>query len=193
VVADEPGDEVRALDAAADRFGRLTLLVNVVGGAPARHVTETDDAELRRALELNLELPLRLSRAAVPHLRASGGGAIVNISSAMAHLAAPGFVVYGSAKAGLEHATRLLAADLAPDIRVNAVSPGAVMTTALARFVAARGGAEDALERVPLGRLAEPEDVAHAVRFLCSPAAAYVTGVVLPVEGGIQVPVFGFR
>ncbi len=184
------GDELGALEAAAAELGHPTILVNVAGGAPAGHVSTLTDDQLSMALELNLALPLRLVRAALAHFAAAGGGSVVNISSAMAALVAPGFVAYGAAKAALEHATRLLAADVAPSVRVNAVAPGAVLTRALERFVAGRPDASAAVAEVPLGRLASPEDVAAAVVYLSSPAASYVTGQVLRVDGGIRAPVF---
>lgn len=123
---------------------------------------------------------------------AAGGGSVVNISTAMAHQVARGFVTYGTVKAALEHATRLLAADLSPRIRVNAVAPGAISTDALRAFIARNGCDDDVLDAIPMRRLGLPDDIAAAVLYLCSSAASYVTGAVLDVTGGIQQPALTF-
>ena len=189
---DEPGDDVLALDHAAGDFGRLTTLVNVVGGARSGPFMSTTDQQLREAFDTNVVLPVRLTRAAVPHLLAAGGGTIVNISTAMAHQVARGFVTYGTVKAALQHATKLLAADLSPRIRVNAVAPGAILTEGLRNFIRINQIGDDALSAIPMRRLGEPDDIAAAVLYLCSPASSYVTGTVLDVDGGIEQPAFPF-
>ena len=189
---DEPDDERRALDRVAAEFGRLTTLVNVVGGARSGPFLDTTDAQLREAFDLNVALPVRLVRAAVPHMLANGSGAVVNISTAMAHQVARGFVTYGSVKAALQHATRLMAADLSPKIRVNAVAPGAILTDGLRNYLRINGIGDEALDLIPMRRLGEPTDIAAAVLYLCSPASSYVTGEVIEVNGGIQQPAFPF-
>lgn len=189
---DEPDDELRALDRVAAEFGQLTTLVNVVGGARSGPFLDTTDAQLRDAFELNVALPVRLIRAAAPHLLATGSGAVVNISTAMAHQVARGFVTYGTVKAALQHATRLIAADLSPRVRVNAVAPGAIMTDGLRNFLRVNEIGDEALDAIPMRRLGEPSDIAAAVLYLCSPASSYVTGTVIEVDGGIQQPAFPF-
>src|SRR5690606_3038720 len=123
------------------------------------------------------------ARACAPHL-AKSAGSIVNVSSAMSHRVDSGFVAYGTAKAALDHLTRLLAHEWAPKIRVNAIAVGATRTEALA-FVTQMPGIEDGMvARTPMGRLGEPDDIALAAVYLASPASAWVTGQVLAVDGG---------
>jgi 7-alpha-hydroxysteroid dehydrogenase len=152
-----------------------------------------------------------LTRAAVPHLLASiaagaatgaeaehaGPGAdgassptaaVINISSAVGRLAGRGYLAYGTAKAALAHYTRLAAADLAPRIRVNAIAVGSAATSAL-DIVLGDEGLRSQMERTtPLGRIADPEEIAAAVLFLAAPAGGYLTGKVLEVDGGIDRP-----
>jgi 7-alpha-hydroxysteroid dehydrogenase len=175
---------------AVDAFGRLDIVVNNVGGAMPRPFLATKPRHLADAFQFNVAVTHSLTEAAVPHLLASPGqaGAVVNISSAMARLAGRGYLAYGTAKAALAHYTRLAAADLAPRIRVNAIAVGAAATSALDIVVtddALRGQMERATQ---LGRIGDPEDVAAAVLFLASPAAGYITGKVLEVDGGLDRP-----
>jgi 7-alpha-hydroxysteroid dehydrogenase len=114
-----------AIEATVSEFGRLDILINVVGGAMPAPFMSSRDKDFTRAFELNVVTHMRASRLAAPHLIASGAGAIVNVSTAMGHMVGRGYTVYGSVKAGLDHATRLMAADLAPKVRVNGVAPGA--------------------------------------------------------------------
>src|SRR6202035_3994430 len=117
-----------------------------------------------------------------------GGGALVNISSAMGRTQGRGFVAYGTAKAALAHYTRLAAVDLAPRIRVNAIAVGSVATSALEIVLTddtLRTTMEDA---TPLRRIGDHEDIAPTIVYLCSPAGAYVTGKVLEVDGGLDHP-----
>ena len=187
---DEEGNDVAAIDRAATEFGSLQVLVNVIGGAmPAAFMQGTDRA-LNDAFDFNVTGPIRMSRAAVPHMLAAGSGSIVNITTAMGHLVGRGYSTYGTVKAALDHATRLLAADLSPRIRVNAVAPGAIHTDSL-EVIMRNPEIKAAIEgATPLRRLGTAEDIAAAVLFLCSPASSYVTGKVLDVDGGVQVPNF---
>jgi 7-alpha-hydroxysteroid dehydrogenase len=175
---------------AVDAFGRLDIVVNNVGGAMPRPFPATKPRHLADAFQFNVAVTHSLTQAAVPHLLASPdqAGAVVNISSAMGRLAGRGYLAYGTAKAALAHYTRLAAADLAPRIRVNAIAVGAAATSALDIVVtndALRGQMERATQ---LGRIGDPEDVAAAVLFLASPAAGYITGKVLEVDGGLDRP-----
>lgn len=130
---------------------------------------------------------LHLVRTALPHLRQSDAASIVMVSSAIGHVTGRGYVAYGAAKASLDHAVRLLAVELNPRIRINAVAPGAVLTEALAA-VADEPDIREAIERAtPLRRLGQPEDIAAAVLYLASPASAYVTGQILAADGGLRV------
>ena len=117
-----------------------------------------------------------------------GGGAIVNISSAIGRLSDRGFVAYGTAKAALTHMTRLMAADLAPRIRVNAIAVGSVATSALETVLTDDALREQMESGTPLRRLGEPDDIALAALYLASPAGSFVTGKVLEVDGGLEAP-----
>ena len=176
--------------AAADAFGRLDLVVNNVGGAWPRPFLDTTVEHLAEAFSFNVGTTHALTRAAVPHLLAAGGGAVVNISSAMGRLVGRGFLAYGTAKAALAHYTRLAATDLAPRIRVNAIAVGAVATSAL-EIVLTNEELRTRMEQAtPLQRIGDVADVAATVLYLASPAGGYLTGKVIEVDGGSERPVF---
>jgi 7-alpha-hydroxysteroid dehydrogenase len=177
-----------ALDALVARalaeHGRVDVLVNVAGGTPPMTALAVSDADLDAAFHFNVTSAFHLARALAPQMARGGGGSIVSISSAMSHRIDAGFVAYGAAKAALDHMTRLLAHEWAPRVRVNAVAAGATRTEALS-FVADMPELDrQMVARTPLGRLGEPEDIALAVLFLASPASAWITGQILPVDGG---------
>ena len=175
-------------DQAAKAFGRLDIVVNNVGGTMPRAFLDTSPRFLEAAFHFNVATAHALTRAAVPHLLDGGGGAVVNITSAMGRTQGRGFVAYGTAKAALAHYTRLAATDLAPRIRVNAIAVGSVATSAL-DVVLTDDGLRRAMEQAtPLQRIGDPEDIAAAVVYLCSPAGSYVTGKVLEVDGGLDRP-----
>jgi 7-alpha-hydroxysteroid dehydrogenase len=176
------------VEAATARFGRLDIVVNNVGGTAPRALLDTDPAFLERAFHFNVSTAHALVRAAVPALLDSGGGAVVGIGSVMGRVAGRGYLAYGTAKAALAHYTRLAARDLSPSIRVNAVAVGSVRTSALEFVVSDEPTRRRMEQRTPLGVIGDPEDVAAAVVYLASPAARYVTGVVLPVDGGLDQP-----
>lgn len=185
---DDTGAAALLVAAAVDTFGGVDIVVNNVGGTLPRPFLDTTDGFLERAFHFNVTTAVALTRAATPVMLERGGGSVVNISSVMGRVAGRGYLAYGTAKAALAHATRLLAADLAPRIRVNGLAVGAVATSALELVVdddTLRGAMESA---TPLRRLGQPEEVAAAVLFLASPAGSYVTGRVLPVDGGIDAP-----
>ncbi|CAB4880090.1 unannotated protein [freshwater metagenome] len=187
---DEPGDDVAALDRAVSEFGSLGILVNVVGGAMPGPFLKGSDRKLNEAFDFNVTLPVRMCRAVVPHMLAAGGGSIVNITSAVGHLVSRGFSTYGTVKAALDHATRLMAADLSPRIRVNGVAPGAIHTDSL-EVIMRNPEVREAIESAtPMRRLGVADDIAAAVLYLCSPASSYVTGQILDVDGGVRVPNF---
>ena len=178
--------------AAADAFGRLDIVVNNLGGAMPRAFLATRPRHLTAAFEFNVAIAHSLTQAAVPHLLEGAGsgaaGAVVNISSVIGRVAGRGYLAYGTAKAALAHYTRLAAADLAPRIRVNAVAAGSVATSAL-DIVLTNDELRGQLEQATLlGRIADPADIAAAVLFLASPAAGYLTGKILEVDGGLDRP-----
>ncbi|UMP00219.1 SDR family oxidoreductase [Amycolatopsis sp. EV170708-02-1] len=172
---------------AAAEFGRLDLVVNNVGGTYPRPLLETTPDFLEEAFRFNVSTAHALTVAAAPSLLESGGS-VVNISSVMGRVTGRGFAAYGTAKAALAHYTRLAAADLAPKVRVNAISVGSVATSALEVVVGndeLRGRMEAA---TPLRRIGEAEDIAATVVFLASGAGRYVTGKIIEVDGGLQAP-----
>jgi 7-alpha-hydroxysteroid dehydrogenase len=190
VVADlDDLEAVAALaGAAVDRFGRLDVVVNNVGGAMPRAFLDTSPGFLERSFHFNVSTAHALTRAAVPHMLAGEGGAVVNITSAMSRTQGRGFVGYGTAKAALAHYTRLAATDLAPRIRMNAIAVGSVATSAL-EIVVTDDALRTAVEQAtPLRRIGDPEDIAAAIVYLSSDAGSYVTGKVLEVDGGLDRP-----
>lgn len=187
-VADEAA-RAALVERTVAELGRLTLLVNNAGGAGPNHPLKMSGADLAGVLAWNVVPAYALIQLAVPHLRAAGGGAVVNISSVAARYAQPRFSAYGAAKAALNQLTRNLAQDFGPEVRINAVEPGTIETEALAPFLTPER--RERMERsTPLGRLGRPEDIASAVLFLCSPAASWITGKVLGVDGGVEAPNF---
>jgi pteridine reductase len=167
---------------ALERFGRLDILVN---NASIFYATRIGTIEPRHWDELvgsNLRAPLFLSQAAAPHLKRTGG-AIVNIVDIHAERPLKKFAVYSVAKAGLAALTRALALELAPEVRVNGVAPGAILWPESAHFDDAER--ERIVATTPLARIGEPEDVAQAVHFLAS--APFVTGQIVAVDGGRSV------
>ena len=163
------------IDAAIDAFGRIDVVVNNVGGTVPRPFLATKPRYLEVAFHFNVTVAYELTRLAVPHLLEAGGGSVINISSTMGHLADRGFVAYGTAKATLEHMTRLLAADLSPKVRVNVVAPGSIETDALAT-VLDDNMRTTMIGNTPLHRLGTPEDIALAVLYLASDAGSFITG-----------------
>lgn len=175
--------------AAVEAFGKLDIVVNNVGGTMPGPLLNTSAKEMRDAFTFNVGTAHALTTAAVPlMLKHSGGGSIINITSTMGRLAGRGFAAYGTAKAALAHYTRLAALDLAPRIRVNAIAPGSILTSAL-DVVASNDELRTPMEQAtPLRRLGEPADIAAAAVYLASPAGSYLTGKVLEVDGGLTRP-----
>jgi 7-alpha-hydroxysteroid dehydrogenase len=183
-------DQTAALaTTAVEAFGRLDVVVNNVGGTMPAPLLNTSVKDIRDAFAFNVATAHALTTAAVPlMLEHSGGGSIINITSTMGRLAGRGFAAYGTAKAALAHYTRLSALDLAPRIRVNAIAPGSILTSAL-EIVASNDELRDPMEKAtPLKRLGDPLDIAAAAVYLASPAGAYLTGKTLEVDGGITYP-----
>jgi NAD(P)-dependent dehydrogenase (short-subunit alcohol dehydrogenase family) len=174
------------VDRAEETAGGIDILVNNAGGGGATgpaHGLAVADADLSWALYLRA--PILLSGLAAEQMAARGGGSIVNISSGLGQLGMPGVSLYSALRAGIEAATRSLAAEWGHGgVRVNAVSPGATRTSLGSWITGNETVARRYLEKVPLGRLGEPEDIAAAVLFLSSPRSAYVTGQTLAVDGG---------
>jgi NAD(P)-dependent dehydrogenase (short-subunit alcohol dehydrogenase family) len=179
----------RVVDQAVSDFGGIDVLVNVAGGmttqAEWRHLEHWSTDEWDRVLHLNLRYVFWLCRRALPVMVEGGGGSIVNVTSISGVFGAPNHSAYGAAKAGLIHLTKTLAVEYGrAGVRVNAVSPGAIATPATESTMSAERRATLA-RATPLQRAGSPDDIARAVLFFASPMAAYVTGQMLLVDGGI--------
>jgi 7-alpha-hydroxysteroid dehydrogenase len=173
------------VDATWKEFGRIDVVVNNAGGTPPKPALRTSEKMFEAAFHFNVTSAFLLSRLAIPKMLEADGGNILNISSGMSWLVEKGFVAYGTAKAALVHMTRLLAYEMAPRVRVNAIAVGAIATDALLPFLDAMPEARTQLEAgTPLRRIGTPEDIAAAALYLCSPAGEWVTGKVFEVDGG---------
>ena len=172
----------------ASTYGRLDLLVNNAGGAPYAPA-ETASARFHSSIvALNLLAPLTLSQAAVPIMRAQGGGSIVMISSISALRPSPGTASYGAAKAGLNSLVATLAVEWAPLVRVNGLVVGPVRTEQAHLHYGDDEGVAAVGATIPLGRLAEPDDVGGVCVFLASTLARYLSGALIAVHGGGERP-----
>jgi 7-alpha-hydroxysteroid dehydrogenase len=170
----------------ASELGRIDVVVNNAGGTMPRPFLDTSPGFFERSFHFNVTTAFVLSKAATPHLLASGEGSIVNISSAIGRLRDRGFVAYGTAKAALSHMTRLTAADLAPKVRVNAIAVGSIATSALEIVLDNPEVHDEMVRRTPLKRLGRPEDIALCALYLASPAGSFVTGKLFEVDGGLE-------
>lgn len=191
-VATDIGDaaQVRAMIAATlAHYGQLDILFNNAGVGVAAPFWELSDDAWDYALRVNLTGHFLCAKYAAPHLIARGGGAIVNMSSVLAHATNRGMAAYSAAKAAVIGMTRAMALDGAPhNIRVNAILPGSIDTPLMWEGYAADELpriAYEAAAAVPLGRVAPPEEVASAVLFLASPASSLITGATLVADGGL--------
>lgn len=177
----------RVVDQVVAETGSLDILVNAAGVQVRTAAVDIADEDWERLLSVNLTAAYRLTRAAAKNLAASRGS-IVNIVSLSSDRAVAGIVPYGATKAGLLQLTRGLAVELGPQgIRVNAVAPGYVVTPMTAAKLDDPEFRQQVLSRIPLGRLADGGDVADVVTFLASDTARYITGAVLPVDGGYSI------
>ncbi|PTQ52145.1 MAG: 3-oxoacyl-[acyl-carrier protein] reductase [Brockia lithotrophica] len=179
-----PEEAERLVSLALDRFGRLDILVNNAGITRDNLLLRMKDEEWEEVLRTNLSGPFYLMRAAAKHMMRARRGRIVNIASVVGLVGNPGQANYAAAKAGLIGLTKAAAKELASrGITVNAVAPGYIQTDMTESLPEA---AKEALLRlIPAGRFGSPEDVARAVRFLAGDDAAYITGHVLVVDGGM--------
>jgi 7-alpha-hydroxysteroid dehydrogenase len=176
----------RLVTATMDELGRLDVVVNNAGGSMPTPLLDTSVRAFEQAFHFNVTTAFALSKAAIPHMLAGDGGSIVNISSAMGRLRDRGFAAYGTAKAALAHLTRLMAIDCSPRIRVNAIAVGSVATSALEVVLTEDAIRNEMIDKTPLKRLGEVDDIALGALYLASDASSFVTGKVLEIDGGIE-------
>lgn len=190
-VAEDIGQFVAAT---VDAFGRLDIVVNNAGGPPPGPFEAHDEAAWQQALSQNFLSVVRTVREALPHLRAAGGGRIINITSVAVKEPIPGLVLSNAARLGVVGLAKTLSRELGPDgITVNNICPGLTLTDRMRELYGGRAEAagrslEELLaeeaQRIPLGRLGQPEDVAALVVFLASEPARHITGTTIQVDGG---------
>ena len=182
-------DAVQAtVDAAAAALGGLSIIYNNAGTSAFDRLHELDPAEWERVLRVNLTGVWAGIRAAVPHIRAAGGGSIVSTASISGTRPAAGEGPYSASKAAVAALTASAALEYGPAIRVNAVSPGMIRTTMTAPWFQYMPDQEERFVKgTPVGRVGEPEDVADVVVFLCSDLARFVTGQNIVVDGGLTL------
>lgn len=186
----EPGAAASLVERTVAAFGRLDVAVNNAAIDHTKDLFEVDEDEIRTTFETNTFAAMNLIIAAARQMREQGdGGSIINITSRLASIGVPKMGIYSASKGAMLAFTKAAAIDFAPyNIRVNAVAPGMTRTPLYQEWLDGledpEGEAQRVAEAIPLGRIAEPADVAAVVGFLASPEAAYLTGVSIPVEGG---------
>ncbi|MGE0315807.1 MAG: SDR family NAD(P)-dependent oxidoreductase [Lautropia sp.] len=182
----DPGQVAACIDDVRRAFGHIDALVNNAGIAVFKPAAQTTFAEWRSVLGTNLDGAFLCVQACVPAMRARGGGAIVNVASISGLRASTLRIAYGTSKAALIHLTKQLAVELGDEgIRVNAVAPGPV-DTEMAKQVHTPAIRADYHAAIPQNRYGTVDEIAEAIGFLCSPAAGYVNGQVLAVDGGFD-------
>lgn len=176
-------DLARLVDQTIDRFGKLTLLVSNAGGGGPKPF-DMPMADFKRAFDLNVFSLFRLAQLAAPAMEKAGGGSMLAITSMAGENKNTRMASYSASKAATNHLIRNIAFDLGPKgIRVNGIAPGATRTAALESVLNAEVERR-MLAHTPIHRLGEPQDMANAALFLCSPAASWISGQILTVSGG---------
>lgn len=182
----DPKQAIATVGMAAEALGGLDGVVNSAGIACGTPIGNLEVEEWNRVMAINLTAPYVISRAAVPWLLKQSGSTIVNVASATAILpSALAGTAYAASKGGVLVFSKALAAELAPNIRVNAVCPGLTDTPLMAHVMRVEGGPPPAVVKpYALGRAAQPEEIAEAILYLSSPDSSFVNGIGLPVDGG---------
>jgi NAD(P)-dependent dehydrogenase (short-subunit alcohol dehydrogenase family) len=187
----EPAEIDKVIGFTTERFARVDVLVNNAGGSPPADSATASPKFSTAIISLNLIAPLVFAQKANAVMQEQpDGGVIVNIASVSGLRPSPGTAAYGAAKAGLLNLTQTLAVDYAPKVRVNAVTAGLVKTEQSHLFYGDEDGVRAVGATVPLGRMAEPSDVADVCLFLASPLARYVSGESIVVHGGGERPAY---
>lgn len=178
------------IDHALEATGRLDVLINNAGGSPEVAAADAKPRFTDAIIRLNLIAPLVVSQQAHAAMLRNDGGSIINIASVSAIRPSPGTAAYGAAKAGLVNATRSLAQEWAPDVRVNVIIAGLARTEAAESHYGGEEGIRKIEQRMPMKRMALPEDIGQACLYLASDDAAYISGATLEVHGGGEPPAF---
>lgn len=172
-----------------ERFGRIDILVNNAGINQKKEFTEVTDEEFQNVMMTNLSSVFTLSREVVKQMLKQGSGSIINISSMAAQYGIPKVIAYSASKTAIEGLTRAMAVELSPQgIRVNAIAPGFIFSEMTAKALDSDPARKaKVFGRTPMGKMGNPEDIGEAAYFLASEAGKYITGVVLPVDGGNSI------
>ena len=187
----DPEASQQLIDFTLAQTGRLDVLVNNAGGSPEVPAEQASAKFVTAIISLNLIAPAVLSQQAYQAImQTSGGGSIINIASVSAVRPSPGTAAYGAAKAGLVNLTRSLAQEWAPNVRVNVIIAGLAKTEASGEHYGGDAGIAKIEQRMPMKRMATPEDIAKACFYLSSTEADYVSGATLEVHGGGEPPAF---
>jgi NAD(P)-dependent dehydrogenase (short-subunit alcohol dehydrogenase family) len=174
--------EMSEVGRVADAAGEIDVLVNMAGFAALGSTADTDEAAFDGLFQINVKAPFFLVAALAPKIAARGGGAIINISTMVARYGQLGMAAYGASRASIELLTKAWAAEYGPqNIRVNAVAPGPTLTPSVEPRLEM---AKEFAKGLPLGRVADVQELSDVITFLATPGASYITGAIIPVDGG---------